>query len=165
MLDLKKCLTIYSLQDRVGVGPRGFGPRAFQASETKYYFGDISQFLPCLSHIFQLPETITHPKACRVSSCEAILLCLYRLTTGNTWLVAEQVFELPAQYLALIFRETMAELWSSIKDVFRGLRHTAWLTQETLQLYADLIASMGVAGLNVCGFVDGTLLKTARPTM
>ena len=118
-----------------------------------------------LSHIFQLPETITHPKACRVSSCEAILLCLYRLTTGNTWLVAEQVFELPAQYLALVFRETMAELWSSIKDVFRGLRHTAWLTQETLQLYANLTASLGVAGLNVCGFVDGTLLKTARPTM
>ena len=127
-----------------------------------------------LLNIFKLPANIEivlnsdsrgNRAAVYASSYEALLLYLYKLTTGVPNI---QICAMFGRSMFFVSQRVNAILHHIFELCERGLRRfdTTWATDPArLQEWADALLAKGAPPINAAGFVDGTCIYVRRVTL
>ena len=139
-----------------------FNLEELRDDECKVEFRFKKQDIYRLAAALNLPETFRSPNGVFVEPIEALCICLKRYTYPCRYADLVPRFGRPVPQLCMITNLVVDCLLDIYGDLLHNLNQ-AWLSPQSLQVYADAIHNKGAALDNCWEFIDGTVSPICQP--
>lgn len=127
-------------------------------SEFRFYKRD----LYLLAEVLQIPDQIQCYNRLVVDGIEALCIFLKRFAYPCRYSDMLPRFARPVPQLCMISSQVMDFIYQTHNHRLRSFNQP-WLSQASLQNYADVIHATGAPLPNCWGFIDGTVRPVSRP--
>ena len=124
-------------------------------------FRFVKRDIVSLAALLELLAVVHASNGCICPHVDALCMVLRRFSYPNR--LCEAFFGRPTSSLSLLINKTVHILWNNHRQRLTSF-DMAWLQQNHLQQYADVIHEKGAPLVNCIGFIDGTVRPICRPT-
>lgn len=143
------------LNERRRIEWNNFSERLFLL-KFRFQKPDFPHLLDCVG----LPDTIILKNGTRVTAEEILLIVLHRLAYPNRLEAMEDTFGLSKSNISLAFNFGINYIYSK----FSHLLSFDSVSADDLEIFCQAILQKGCPLSSCCGFIDGTLRPTCRPS-